>query len=462
MMQGIVAPQGVSRRGLLIGAVTGVGTAVLAACGTTSQQGTGASQAGQAGGQRTLAPATIGWDTFRGFTPPTEWPKTMADSFTQKFPNIKIDARAIGLEGGNQQSAYPKMLAMLQAGTLGEVHAWDPSHWQLYQAVRRNIIRPIDEFVAREKFDLGQYYKPFIEYQKWEGKLWGLPSWGWTGQDGILYNTELAQQAGVTFPAPNAPDWTMNKLYELVVKIGKVAERTGGFGMRTALPGSAGVTIITRAFNADNLTPDGKKSTLMESAPKEGMKWVYDLIHKEKVIAVPGQYEGDPFIAGTLGLDQQGSLGVFNANRANTGGLLKFKAQLFPKRRDGKRPSQLRGGTWNILRDGNKYPDQAWEFVKHISSREGTLLFNTIGGNGAITRPDIMNDQYFQDPNFKVYLENFENTMVHVVPANYRGTEFEAAFAERGTPWYKGEIGFEDGLKQWNDELQRILDLPPV
>ncbi len=254
----------------------------------------------------------------------------------------------------------------------------------------------------------------------------------------------------------------MNKLYELVVKIGKVAERTGGFGMRTALPGSAGVTIITRAFNADNLTPDGKKSTLMESAQKEGMKWVYDLAHKEKAIAIPGQFEGDPFVAGTMGLDQQGSLGVFNTNRANTGGLLKFKAQLFPKRKDGKRPSQLRGGTWNILRDGNKYPDQAWEFLKHISSREGTLLFNTIGGNGAITRPDIMNDQYFQDPNFKVYLENFENTMVHIVPANYRGTEFEAAFVERGTPWYKGEIGFEDGLKQWNDELQRILDLPPV
>ena len=51
--------------------------------------------------------------------------------------------------------------------------------------------------------------------------------------------------------------------------------------------------------------------------------------------------------------------------------------------------------------------------------------------------------------------------MLHVVPANLNGTEFEGAFSTYGTPWYKGEVGFEDGLKQLNDQLQRILDQPP-
>ena len=444
-----------SRRTVLsIAAGAAPPAALLAACGSPASPP-------QAGGPRTLAPATIGWDTFRGFTPATDWPKTMVDTFQAKYPHIKVDARAIALDAGNQQTAYPKMLAMVQAGTLGDVHAWDPSHWQLYQAVKRNIIRPIDDLVAREKFDLSQFYKIFIDYQKWQGKLWGLPSWGWTGVDGLLYNTELAQAAGVTFPAPNAPDWTMDKLYEIAVKIGKFAERTGGFGLRLGLPGAAAVTILTRAFNADNLTPDGKKSTLMDAGPKDAMRWAYDLAHKEKVAALPGAYQGDIFVNGTLGIDQQGSLGVFNTNRANQGGLLKFKAQLFPKRRDGKRPSQLRGGTWNILRE-SKLVDHAWEFIKHITNREGALLFNTIGGNLAMVRPDIMSDQYFQDANFKVYLENFENAMQHVVPANFRGTEFEAVFGEKGTPWYKGEVGFEDGLKVWNDECQRVLDLPPI
>lgn len=439
-------------------ATLGAGTAsgVLAACGAQTS-------GGQAGGSKSLAPATIVWETFRGFTPPTEWPAKMVETFQAKYPNVKVDARAIALEGGNQQSAYPKMLANAAAGTLGEVHAWDPSHWQMYQAVRKNIIQPIDPFIARDKFDLNQYYKVFIDYQKWEGKTWGLPSWGWTGQDGLFYNTELAQAAGVTFPAQNSPDWNFNKLYELVVKMGKFLERTGGYGLASSMPSAAGVTIWTRAFDSDNLTPDGKKSTLLDAKPKEAMRFIYDLANKERAVATPGKLEGgdqDNFLAGKIGIWQQGSLGVANVNLANKGGLLKYKAQLFPKRKDGKRPSQLRGGTWNMNRV-NKYPDHSWAFIQHITSREGALLFNTIGGNGALVRPDIMSDPFFQDPNFKIYLENFENTMLHIVPANYRGTEFEAAFGRMGTPWYKGEVGFEDGLTQWNTELQRILDQPP-
>lgn len=451
-----------SRRGVLsllaLAATATPAAALAAACG-----GTTSTPRDAAGATRALPPATIGWDTFRGYTPPTDWNKVMVDTFQAKYPNIKVDARPIVLDSGNQQSAYPKMLAMASAGTLGEVHAWDPSHWQMYQAVRKNIIQPIDPLIARDKFDLNQYYKVFIEYQKWDGKTWGLPSWGWTGQDGLFYNSDIAQQAGVTFPAQNSPDWTFAKLYDLSVRMGKFLERTGGVGMATSMPSAAGVTIWARAFDSDNLTADGKKSTMLDAKPKEAMKWVYDLANKERVVAIPGRLEGadqDNFLAGKIGIWQQGSLGVANVNKVNQGGNLKFKAVLFPKRKDGKRPSQLRGGTWNLLR-GAKNADQGWEFIKHITNRDGALLFNTIGGNGALVRPDIMSDPFFQDPNFKVYLENFENTMLHVVPANYRGTEFEAAFGRMGTPWYKGEVGFEDGLTQWNTELQRILDQPP-
>ncbi|HEX2032776.1 MAG TPA: extracellular solute-binding protein [Chloroflexota bacterium] len=449
---------GTSRRTLLFAG----GTTALAGAGLTLLAACGGSQAPASGGAKTLPPATIGWDTFRGGD--GSWPELMIKTFQEKYSHIKVEYRPIALDGGNQQSAYPKMLALAQANSLGEVHAWDPSHWQLYQAVKRNIIRPIDEYIARDKYDLGQFYRPFIEYQKWQGKTWGLPSWGWTGQDGLLYNTELAQQAGVTFPAQNSAEWSMDRLYDISVRMGRFVERNNGFGLSTTLPGAAGVTILCRAFNVDNLSPDGKKSTLMDSGAKEAMRWVYELAHREKVVAVPGRYEGNldqMFVNGLLGIQHAGSLSVFTINRMNRDGLLKFKSQLFPKRKDGKRPSQLRGGTWNVS-NVSKYPDQGWEFVKHITSREGCLTFNTMSGNQANVRPDIMNDEYFQDPNFKVFLENFENTMVHVIPANLRGTEFEAVFGERGTPWYKGEVGFEDGLKQWNDELQRVLDLPEV
>ncbi len=453
---------GMARRRLLATAALAAGGAALgAACGgAAATPAAGTPGGAQTGAQRTLPPATIGWDTFRG-DPQGEWPALMIRTFKEKFPQINVEYRPIALDNGSQQSAYPKMYAMAAAGTLGDVFAWDPSHWVFYQAINRGVIRAIDDYIARDKFDLSQFYKVFVDYQKWQGKIWGLPSWGWTGHDGLLYNVDLAQAAGVTFPAQSSPDWTMNTLYGLAVKLGKYAEKAGGWGMTTTMPGAIAVTIFCRAFNGDNLSPDGKKSTLLDAAPKEAMRWVYDLATKEKVIALPGSYQGDPFLNGTLGMEQAGSLLVFTRNKQNKDGNLRFKAQLFPRRKDGKRPSQLRGGTWNTGTQ-SKYPDHGWEFIKHITNREGMLTFNTIAGQGALTRPDIMSDPYFQDPNFKVYLENFENSMLHVVPANYRGTEFEAAFTQFGLPWYKGETGFEDGLRTLNDEVQKILDMPPI
>jgi len=48
-----------------------------------------------------------------------------------------------------------------------------------------------------------------------------------------------------------------------------------------------------------------------------------------------------------------------------------------------------------------------------------------------------------------------------VVPANSRGVEYERAVLDGGTPWYRGEVGFEDGLRTWSQGIQQALDLPP-
>jgi multiple sugar transport system substrate-binding protein len=446
-----------SRRRLLILSGAPGAVALMAACGVAGgSQGGGAAGPGGAAG----APEKLVWSTFRGGGEGGRWRQMQIERYEAKFPRTKVDLQVLTQD-------YPKQFALAAAGTLGDVYAWDPSHWVFYDAINRRSIRPIDEYLKRDKVDLGQFYKPFIDYQKWDGKTWGLPSWGWTGHDGLLYNTELAQQAGVTFPDHRSAQWTMSTLYDIVVKLNRLVAPTGGFALSTTLPGAIAVTIFSRVASGDNLSPDGKRSLLLEARNKEALRWVYDLAHKEKAVATPGRFEGnvgDLFLNGKLAMEQAGSLSVFTRNKANPSGQLKFKAALFPRRQDGKRPSQLRGGTWNVGVEsaGARSPDYAWELIKLITDREGALTLNTIGGEGALVRPDIMTDQYFQDPNFKVYLENFENTMLHVVPANFRGQEFETTVNNAGLPWYRGEVGHDDGLRTWNEETQRVLDQPAL
>jgi multiple sugar transport system substrate-binding protein len=447
----------VKRRDVLAAAGGTTGVLLMAACGG----GPGANGGGGAGPSTQAAvPEKLVWSTFRGGGESGRWRTTQIERFQAKFPRTKIDLQVLTQD-------YPKQFSLAAAGSLGDVYAWDPSHWVFYDAINRRVIRPIDDYIKRDKYDLNQFYKPFVDYQKWDGKTWGLPSWGWTGHDGLLYNTELAQQAGVTVPDQKSPQWTMNTLYDIVVKLNRLLSPSGGFGLSTTLPGAIAVTIFTRVANSDNLSPDGKRSLLLEAKNKEALRWVYDLAHKEKAVATPGRFEGplDPlFLNGKLAMEQAGSLTVFNRNKANAGGLLKFKSLLFPKRQDGKRPSQLRGGTWNVGVEsaGARSPDYAWELIKLITDRDGALMLNTVGGEGALVRPDIMTDTYFSDPNFRVYLENFENSMVHVVPANFRGQEFETTVNDSGLPWYRGDVGHEDGLKTWNEEIQKKLDQPAV
>src|SRR5687768_579994 len=91
-----------SRRRVLAGLVTGAGGALLAACGAQQQAQTSAPKG--------LAAASIAFETFRGGTN-NVWGEEMAKTFMDKNPNVKVEFRPIVLEGGNQQSAYPKMLA---------------------------------------------------------------------------------------------------------------------------------------------------------------------------------------------------------------------------------------------------------------------------------------------------------------------------------------------------------------
>jgi ABC-type glycerol-3-phosphate transport system substrate-binding protein len=444
-------PARTTRRGLGGAALPGAAgvLAALAACGPGGAGGTGD------GGTRAPAPARIVWSTFRGAAENGRWRQLQIERFQQRFPQTRVELQPLTRD-------YPKQYTLAAAGSLGDVYAWDPSHWVFQQAIRRGLLRPIDEYVRRDKLDLGQFYKQFVEIQRADGKLYGLPSWGWTGQDGFLFNVALFEQAGVPVPDYRSPQWTQTALYDTVVKLNTYLSAGNGFGASTTLPGFIGLTILCRAFDGDNLSPDGKRSLLLESGAREGLRWLYDLAHKERAVAVPGRFEGDLFLNGKLGLEMAGSLSVFNRNKQNKDGQLKFRAGLFPKRKDGRRPNWLGGGTWNVgtATAGATSPDAAWELIKLITDREGVLAINTVGGEGALVRPDIMADPYFQDANFRVYLDNFENPMPHVVPANSRGVEYERAVTDGGTPWYRGDVGFEDGLRTWNQGIQQALDLP--
>src|SRR5262249_35702713 len=258
-------------------------------------------------------------------------------------------------------------------------------------------------YIAAEKFDPKQYYDTYWDLQKLNGKVWGLPAWGHPGDGGYVFNTVALDEVGVKLPDYTSAEWTMDNLREVIKKLHKAngsnVERYGtslGLALRHQ-------TVVSRAFGGEIISSDGKKAIVTEPNAAKGMKWAYDLCQTDKVVALPGSFQGSAealFGSGKLGSMQAGALAMFNLKSSvKNPHQVKLKAVLFPKRSDGVYPSQTRGGTWQVG-GKTKNPDWGWEFVKHLSSREGCLNFTKLSKSSvALVRPDIMDDQFFNDPN---------------------------------------------------------------
>src|SRR5206468_1191635 len=112
---------------------------------------------------------------------------------------------------------------------------------------------------------------------------------------------------------------------------------------------------------------------------------------------------------GKVTMNWLGSLNVRNFERTVKDPKVGVVTQiLFPTRKDGKFPTQLRGGTWNILQ-GTAHPTEAYQFLRHITSTDGSYGFNLVAGQGAFVRPDVMKKLTADDPVHDWFLPNLEN-----------------------------------------------------
>jgi ABC-type glycerol-3-phosphate transport system substrate-binding protein len=408
----------------------------------------------------------IVWDTFRAGAP---WDKDRLDSFKQLWPNVEVELR-LG-NPADQQANYAKWYAMEAAGDLGDIVQFDPSHFHFWRAADKNILMPIDDLIAAAQTDLNEWYPQFMQMQKYKGAYYGLPSWGWSGYDCLVVNELALKELGVDpMPDPTTYSTTWEQILEWIEK-SRIAsgDKVDRYGFNWA-GGEAGFTVMSRWFGGDLINAEGTKCTFQDDEKAlKGLKMVYDLVVTKKLAPAPGAFgqgvsNETACAEGRLTMFHCGSLCAINSSRAvkdNT--KAKIGVILFPKREDGKVPSQIRGGGWQVHKT-SKAPAIAYEFIKHIAGKDGTLGFNMFGGNTALTRPDVLPLLRVQAPLYKNFEGNLMNGMVINAPANSRGREFTDAITQNGAKVMDAiqPVPFEQGIADMAKEIQKVLDTPPA
>lgn len=407
-----------------------------------------------------LTPATLRM-LYRGGQYEQDLYGLRVPEFERKYPGVKVELESTA--GSNQ---YEKALANAAAGTSTDLIWASIGSGGYFSLAVAKIIRPIDDVVSRDKFDLKAYYETAIKSLRREGKLFGVPVLCHPSISMLWMNQSAIENVGSGVPDKN---WTLDQLLELCKRLtkntGDPTTSSWGYSVYTA---ARGIKCMARAWGGETFSTDGKKSLFASEPVVKAVTWIYDMMHKHRVAPTADDLKG--ISGGAAALFGNGRAPM---TRSSTSYLrtaeqqvkppAKFWASMHPK------PSGANtnaGSAWECdtwsMSTTTKYPEHAWKLMVHLTDKESGLalarIYGSLNGRPDVWRaPEILNEH----PIRKVLLDAMESAQPWSVIHNTRFVEYEAKMNELLKPVWDGKTAPTSSFFQEADrQLQAIIDLP--
>ncbi|TAK20486.1 MAG: extracellular solute-binding protein [Chloroflexota bacterium] len=307
------------------------------------------------------------------------------ENYAKEFSaaNPGIAAETVTVVGG--QPMTDKVITLIAGGT-------PPDLFILYQeivpvnaAVERKLVHAIDDYIKVDKYDIESFLPQAVELNRWEGKLWALPRD--YGNQNVYYNIDLFEKAKVPLPPTDWEDktWTFEKYLEtaraLTLQEGGKTTQWGVLVNRAWRPWatfvySNGGVVVNR--DGRGVATD---VALTQPAAVESLQFMQDLIYKHKVAPTPDA-DADMGMQNFFGT---GKVAMVIDNPTSASAYRRFDKMNWdvapiPVGKGGKRGTGGGGIAWAIT-GASKNPDQAWKFLKHITSEKAQLQEVAVGGH---------------------------------------------------------------------------------
>jgi ABC-type glycerol-3-phosphate transport system substrate-binding protein len=334
---------------------------------------------------------------------------TAIKMFEESHPNIKIKPIETPYEG-----YFDKLVTQHVAGSPPDVFALIPEeNWKLAEA---GVQYPLDDFIRAEgpKFK-EQFVKAAWDMGVWKGQVMNLP-WRF-GCSCFFLNKKVFRDAGVAIPT-KLESWEQIRELAIEIKKNSPPEVYGiGFpGSKTDL----GTSWFWYAFlfqnGAELIREDG---TVGFNTPEgiESLQFLVDLLRKDKVVPPEVTAYGDNEIKDAFGM---GRIAMWHNGPWMIIGILsahpecEIEVRLMPTR---KRDGSPAGGTQYAMSPMCKHKNEAWEFIKFMTSYP---IISVMAKDGIYVPPryDVMEDSYFHIPPISVFIEQAKLPGTHVI-GNY-------------------------------------------
>ncbi|MBB6675103.1 ABC transporter substrate-binding protein [Cohnella nanjingensis] len=327
------------------------------------------------------------------------------------------------------------------------------------QYAKEGIALPLEDLIARDKYDMSDFVPATLEQGKYDGKLFALPLN--INMNGMFYNKKLLADAGYTEPPK-----TSKELIEMATKLTKTSGNGEievlGFPSYPGFPFQA----LTYGFGGTYVSQDGKKATFDQPGALEALQAIYDYnkqfgVNNIKQVQATGKWldPTDPFMSGKQAFRFDGPwLSTFMANNN-----IKLDYGLAPLpyldgHADLAGSNEAQSSIFYIAKN-SKNVDGAWEFMKFMYS--APELAKVMGGMGNIpARTTSMKDPVFGTiADADKFMEFAQNANVKALPNIAQlpdllnkvvKEEGEAVFNLKKTP--------EEGIAAMQKRAQELLD----
>ena len=456
-----------TRRGLLTGAV---GVSSLALLGSQWPRLTGADIPGRRDDSLSIAILGTNQDAAAR--------QSLVDAFTARHPDISVRLQAI--QGTDWADFFAKILTMVAAGTPPDVCVVATEGAQLFA---ERLAEPLDEFIKRDAAQVQDYFDDvhpsLIEAFMYKGSFYQMPID--FNAANMYFNTEAMRRAGVPYPAA---DWTHQDFLTMARQMRQAAgsgfvpfywtnRLWGGivpwlyindtsFLTETKSPGGQWLW--------DRFYPDHKGAYsggfLWEgsnaSDPKvaESFEFVRALV-EEGLGTSPAQGGGNElvgqFSGGSIGMTPAGGFWVQGLSEA---GLTPqdYDVAYFPKWRTQRH--QFGAAGYAILKTSER-KDEAWEWVKFCTSREGMQLAFP-SPNTTPTRRSMCNEALYSQKgpaHWKVFYDTLDQLPCAPIPAPPQQAAVETALIKNVLGAVTGSAAaLPAALERLDEDLARALE----
>ncbi|MFD1501532.1 ABC transporter substrate-binding protein, partial [Streptosporangium lutulentum] len=285
--------------------------------------------------------------------------------FTRTHPDVTIDVQL-----APWTDYWTRLRAAAGGGAAPDVFWMNGPNFRLYAS--NGMLRSLEKEIARDGVDLSVYPRPLVDLYTLNGERFGLPK----DMDtiGVWYNKALFDAKDVAHPAD---DWTWADFQSAAARLTDPA--AGVYGTAAMLGSFQECQYNTIAQAGGHvISPDGRRSGYDDPRTIAGLRFWTDLIRAGRSPDLMSMTDTVPlqlFEVGKIAMYWGGSWNVaeFSANAYTRG-----RVDVAPLPR-GERRATVIHGVANVVSATTGHPEEAWQFVRFLGSRQAADILGRKG-----------------------------------------------------------------------------------